>query len=151
VTVDNSEFREKESPRLRVLVVDDEPLIRWAIAETLTQAGDVVVEAADGATALRVLSEPAAAFNVVLLDLRLPDSQDLTLLSSIRRTSPAAVVVVMTAFASDDVVSGVTRLGVRQIVGKPFDLRDLAGVVHRAGSSWMPDATGQGPPAGRLR
>jgi DNA-binding response OmpR family regulator len=132
--VDKSDGHEKESPALRVLVVDDEPLIRWAIAETLTQAGDVVLEAGDGATALRTLDACGGAIDVVLLDLRLPDSHDLTLLGDIRRASRAAVVV-MTAFASADEVGVATGLGVRQIVGKPFDLRELARAVHRAGSA----------------
>lgn len=145
--MDNSGAREKEFPALRVLVVDDEALIRWAIAETLTQAGDVVLEAADGAGALRTLAACGGEVDVVVLDFRLPDSDDLTLLSNIRRMSPAAVVV-MTALASADLVCGAARLGVRQIIGKPFDLRELAGAVHRAGSPRQPGTGARCPEAG---
>ena len=67
----------KKSPRLRVLVVDDEPLIRWSLSETLEQSGHAVVEAGDAEGALRALSA-GRPFDVVLLDYRLPDSNDLT-------------------------------------------------------------------------
>ena len=79
----------KDSPRLRVLVVDDEPLIRWSLSETLEQSGHAVVEAGDALNAVRSVSagEP---FDVVLLDYRLPDSNDLELLATIRALAPAA-------------------------------------------------------------
>ena len=56
---------------LRVLVVDDEPLIRWSIAETLGAAGHQVTEAQDAASALRALAD-APSTDLVLLDFRLP-------------------------------------------------------------------------------
>ena len=71
---------------MRVLVVDDEALIRWAVSETLTTAGHDVVQAADARSALRTLGDSGGAIDVVLLDLRLPDCSDLTLLSRIRQT-----------------------------------------------------------------
>ena len=69
--------------RLRVLVVEDELLIRWAIAETLSDAGHVVIEAADAAGAVRALANSVEAIDVVALDYRLPDSRDLALLAAI--------------------------------------------------------------------
>src|SRR5689334_16545973 len=74
---------------LRVLVVDDEPLIRWCVAETLNQAGHTVMEAPDAAATLQLLGHRPAP-DVVLLDFRLPDSQDLRLLADVRRLAPSA-------------------------------------------------------------
>ena len=74
---------EKESP-LRILVVEDEALMRWAIAETLKPGGHTILQASDGAAALAVLHDPSAA-DVVLLDYHLPDSHDVALLARIRR------------------------------------------------------------------
>ena len=68
---------------LRVLVVEDELLIRWSIAKTLSSAGHSVVEAEDGAAAVRALMNPADTVDAVILDYRLPDSSDLTLLATI--------------------------------------------------------------------
>jgi CheY-like chemotaxis protein len=64
---------------LRVLVVDDEPLIRWSLSETLSEGGHLVSEAGDGESALRTLTAGPLPFDVVLLDYHLPDSHDLAL------------------------------------------------------------------------
>jgi CheY-like chemotaxis protein len=58
------------SPRLRVLVVEDELLIRYAIAETLGLAGHTVIEADKGAAAVRALTTTTEAIDVVMLDYR---------------------------------------------------------------------------------
>ena len=63
----------KNSPRLRVLVVEDERLIRWSIAETLAHAGHSVIEAEDGAAAVRALASPSDTVDAIVLDYRLPD------------------------------------------------------------------------------
>src|SRR5262245_42636889 len=61
----------------RVLVVDDEPLIRWSVAETLADAGFHVVQRADAKGARAALAQAHDVFDAVVLDLRLPDSSDL--------------------------------------------------------------------------
>jgi CheY-like chemotaxis protein len=81
-----------KSPSLRVLVVDDEPLIRWSLSETLSEDGHVVSEAGDGESALRALTASPLSFDVVLLDYHLPDSHDLALLSTIRQVAPRTAV-----------------------------------------------------------
>src|SRR6266542_1475569 len=68
-----------------VLVVDDEPLIRWAVREGLEGAGYAVVEAGTAREALASLAGAAAPVTVALLDLRLPDSNDLALLRRVLR------------------------------------------------------------------
>jgi DNA-binding NtrC family response regulator len=110
---------------LRVLVVEDELLIRWSIGETLTQAGHTVIEAEDGATAILALKNGAKDVDAVVLDYRLPDSSDLTLLASIRRLSPESAVVLMTAFGTPELTKGALDLGVYQVLQKPFELHDL--------------------------
>jgi len=128
------------SPQLRVLVVDDEPLIRWSLTETLEQAGHTVAEAPDGATAVQSVAgrEP---FDVVVLDYRLPDSNDLGLLRSIRNTCPAPAVVMMTAFGAPEIAAGALALGAYCVVPKPFEVDDMAKLVlraHRAGDTAAP-------------
>jgi DNA-binding NtrC family response regulator len=121
----------KNSPNLRVLVVDDEPLIRWSLAEVLAESGHSVTEAADGASAVRALTadEP---FDVVLLDYRLPDSDDLNLLSTIRRQTPRSAVIMMTAHGTPEMTSGALALGAYRVVPKPFEVHDLVGLVSQA-------------------
>ena len=121
----------KKSGSLRILIVDDEPLIRWSLAETLTESGHRVVEAGDGEGVLRALNE-GAQFDVVLLDYRLPDSNDLNLLATIRRTTPQTAVIMMTAFGTPEVATQALELGVYRVVSKPFEVHDMAEWVLQA-------------------
>ena len=114
---------------LRVLVVDDEPLIRWSIAETLGAAGHQVTEAQDAASALRALAD-APDTALVLLDFRLPDSNDLGLLAEIRRIAPATPVIMMTAFGTPDVTAAALKLGASKVLNKPFNMHDLEDLVR---------------------
>ena len=116
---------------LRVLVVEDELLIRWSIAETLTEAGHEVVQAADAASAVRELSHGNDP-DVVLLDLRLPDSSDLSLLSNVRRLSPRSAVVLMTAFGTPEVTAEALHLGASEVMSKPFDIHLVEPTLRRA-------------------
>ena len=126
------------SPRLRVLVVEDERLIRWAIAETLGQAGHIVIEAENGAAAVRALTTTCEAVDVVMLDYHLPDSNDLTLLVAIRRLSPASGVILMTAHGTPEVMKGALDLGAFVVMHKPFELHDLEPTLFSAFASSHP-------------
>jgi two-component system response regulator FlrC len=120
---------------LRVLIVEDELLIRWSIAETLAGAGHTVIEAEDGASAIQLLKHRADPIDAVVLDYRLPDSNDLTLLASIRRLSPESAVVLMTAFGTPEVVRGALDLGAYEVMHKPFELGDLESLLREACSA----------------
>jgi DNA-binding NtrC family response regulator len=122
----------KDSAPLRVLVVDDEPLIRWSLVQTLIDTGHETVEAVDAATAVRAVSESSLPFDVVLLDFRLPDSNDLALLSRLRRIAPATQVILMTAYGTPEVVQRALDLGVFRVVGKPLEMSELPALVSQA-------------------
>jgi DNA-binding NtrC family response regulator len=123
---------EEQSAACRVLVVDDEPLIRWAIAETLSELGYSVVEAGDGESARRVLAEASKPVDVILLDYRLPDSDNLTLLSTIRRMAPTSQVILMTAIGTPDLIQGAIDHGACRVMNKPFEMGEVAAVVQHA-------------------
>ena len=114
---------------LHVLVVDDEPLIRWSISETLGAAGHQVTEAQDAASALKALADVRGP-DLVLLDFRLPDSDDLGLLARIRQIAPAATVILMTAFGTSDITAGALELGASRVLNKPFNMHDLEDIVR---------------------
>jgi DNA-binding NtrC family response regulator len=126
---------EKKSPAQRVLVVDDEPLIRWSLAETLGDSGYQVVESSDGRGATGALEAATREFDVVLLDYRLPDSGDLSLLATIRRLAPHTQVILMTAYGSPEVVSGALNLGAFRVVTKPLEMEDVARLVAEASAA----------------
>lgn len=121
----------REDRSLRVLVVDDEPLIRWAVVETLTKAGHHVMEAGDGRSALRALAV-SPHIDVVLLDMRLPDCADLTVLSQIRQDSPDTAVVMMTAYATPEFAAQALALGVYDVMAKPFDITGCERMLRQA-------------------
>ena len=115
---------------LRVLVVDDEALIRWSVTQTLADAGMQVEQAGTGAAALAALA--AGRFDVVVLDLRLPDVDDLWLVSAVRREYPKSSIVLMTAFGTAEVMTTAQALGVRAVLNKPFELDEIANAVSAA-------------------
>ena len=115
----------------RVLVVDDDSLIRWAVAESLRTAGYDVVEAADAASALRALRSRIDA-ELVFLDLRLPDTDDLRLLAAIRQLWPHLPVILMTAHGDDELQGDALRLGAFTVLNKPFEMSDVGFLARSA-------------------
>jgi two-component system nitrogen regulation response regulator GlnG len=124
--------RRATSESVPILVIDDEPLIRWSCAETLKASGFRVIEGERGETAVAVLANPNGGAEVVLLDLILPDARDLSLLARLRRLVPAVPIVLMTAFPTPELVAEAERLGAFAVVEKPFDLNELVPLVCRA-------------------
>ena len=125
----------KKSPATHVLVVDDEALIRWSVTETLSDQGYEVEESGDGAAARSAVRNATRAFDVVLLDFRLPDSEDLTLLASLRQASPQTKIILMTAYGTPEVVRGALELGAYRVVNKPFEMQDVANLVAEAAAA----------------
>jgi len=119
-----------QSPR--VLVVDDELLIRWSLSEALTAAGYSVVEGRDAAEARRAIRDRDQRPDVVLLDYRLPDSDDLGLLKTIRTELATVPVILMTAHGTSDVVKGALDLGAYRVVSKPFEVLQMAALIAEA-------------------
>ena len=115
-----------------MLIVDDESLIRWSLAEMLIDHDYTVMEAGSGREALAVLENPPKCVEVVMLDYRLPDTNGLQLLTAIRGLSPASRIVMMTAYGTADVMAEATRLGAVCVVNKPIEMQDVAGIVSRA-------------------
>jgi DNA-binding NtrC family response regulator len=129
---------EKKSPVLSVLVVDDEPLIRWSLAEALSDCGYQVVETGDAQATRSAVRSALEGFDVILLDFRLPDSEDLALLAAIRKLTPRSQVILMTAFGTPEVISGALDLGAFRVVTKPFELHEMADLVAQAGAAPRP-------------
>ena len=117
-----------------VLVVDDEALIRWSLAEMLGERGYAVTEAGDARMAVAAIENAEEPFDVVLLDYRLPDSADLRLLEKVRRLAPSSQVIMITAHNSPELAQGAAALGAYRVVNKPFEVESLAALVNQARS-----------------
>ena len=119
-----------ESAAKRVLVAEDETLIRLDIVETLTAAGyDVIGEAADGQEAidLAVELEP----DVCVLDVKMPKVEGITAAEEILKEIPTAIVM-LTAFSQKELVQRAAEVGAMAYVTKPFDPSDLIPAVEIA-------------------
>jgi DNA-binding NtrC family response regulator len=108
---------------MKVLLVEDDRIVRITVRDALAEAGYSVTECADGTSAMRALeSEPV---DILLTDVRLPGVDGITLFRSARRAQSRCAVVLMTAFADTEDAVTVMREGARDYVEKPFEIDEL--------------------------
>jgi DNA-binding NarL/FixJ family response regulator len=120
---------ERSGP-IRVMVVDDHPMWRDAVARDLAEAGyDVVATAADGAQALRVAG--AARPDVVVLDLQLPDASGVDVTRGLRAACPAARVLVLSASGEQQDVLDAVKAGAVGYLLKSAALPEFLDAVRR--------------------
>src|SRR5262245_46014942 len=112
-----------------ILVVDDEKLIRWSLADRLTQEGYRVLEAETAEQALERVND---GVDLVLLDYRLPDSDGLKVLKKIKEDDPDILVILLTAFSSVDTAVEAMKAGAYHYANKPFHLDEIALLVEKA-------------------
>ena len=115
----------------KVLVVDDDPGVRYTIREILESADFEVAEAADGAQALERVDK-GAPFQLVITDLRMPKIDGLELLRKLSGRAPAPRVILITAHGSESHAVEAMKLGAYDYFRKPFELEELLAVVQRA-------------------
>ncbi len=108
---------------MRLLLAEDDRIVRITVRDALEEQGYAVTDCADGTAALRSLE--AEPFDLVLTDVRLPMVDGITLFRHVRRTQPGAAVVVMTAYADTADAVSVMREGARDYLLKPFEMDEL--------------------------
>ena len=114
----------------RILVVDDEKLIRWSVGERLQRGGYEVLSAESGEEALEVLA--AQAPDLVLLDVRLPGIDGLVTLQRALAQSPELAVLMMSAHSTVDIAVEAMKHGAIDFLVKPFPFQALDAAVERA-------------------
>ena len=116
-------------PKATILVVDDEALIRWSLAERLKADGYDVLEAETGRAALDKLPE---GVDLILLDYRLPDTDGVTVLRKAKEFDQDILVILLTAYASVETAVEAMKLGAYHFANKPFNLDEVSAIVERA-------------------
>lgn len=109
--------------RPKILIVDDEPELRSSLKEILENNGFEVWESGSGNETKQFLENVFP--DVILLDLKLPDSDGLDLLPTIRRLSPDSEVIIMTGYATLESAVRATKLGAYDYIQKPVDSKRL--------------------------
>ena len=111
-----------------ILIVDDEPALRFALGELLGERGHRVITAASGHEALTSLDDA----DVVLSDLNMPGMDGLALLAEIAARDPSLPVLLLTAHGSERVAVQALKAGAYDYLTKPVDLRQFRTVVASA-------------------
>jgi CheY-like chemotaxis protein len=121
------------APRLRVLVVDDEPTLRDVVADYLQDSGYIVDQAEDGVQALERMR--TARPDVIILDLVLPVMDARELVRAMRAIPCFAAIPVVLLSAAHDLPRATEELQPRASLAKPVDLDVLLAVVARVATS----------------
>jgi len=115
---------------MKILVVDDEPSIRFSLAELLGEEGHDVREAPHAPAALAMLDEAPA--DLVLSDLTMPAMDGLQLLDEVRARHPQTLFVLVTAHGDERTAVRALKNGAYDYVPKPFDNDEVRALVRRA-------------------
>jgi len=123
--------RDAQAPRRRVLVVDDDDLVRSALVRTLNTAGYEVRDAASAEQALELLKESPA--EIVMSDHLMPDMTGLELLKRVRDRHPDCLRIIITGHAEMNVaIEAINQGEVYRFVTKPWDNTELKVMLHVA-------------------
>ena len=115
--------------RTRILIVDDEEIVRESLSAWLEKDGYTLATAPDGETALdRIRNE---RWSILLVDLKMPGIDGLRVLEQARTLQPEAAAVIMTAYATVDTAVEAMKLGAYDYLVKPFDPEELSLMIQK--------------------
>lgn len=114
----------------KILVVDDESLIRDFLAETLSRKNIEVTVAENGKRAYELLKENV--YDIMITDMKLPDSTGIDILKKCKELSPQTIVIIITAFGSIDNAVEAMRLGAFNYLLKPFSPDTIEALIEKA-------------------
>jgi len=113
-----------------ILIIDDEPNMRWVLGRALEQAGYTVYPADSGDEATSLLMREAV--DLVLLDLKLRGEDGLTILRRLRERQPELLVIILTAYGTVPTAVEAMQLGAADFLRKPFDVEEVTFKIARA-------------------
>lgn len=116
--------------KAKILVIDDEKLLRWSMQQNLSKEGYTVITAERGLEGLKLFIEESP--DIVLLDIHLPDVSGINVLESIKKEDPNAVVIMVTAFGDIETAVKTIKFGAYDFVEKPFNLEKLRLLIAKA-------------------
>ena len=125
---------------MRVLLVDDHPLFRQALAATVRQINpDIAIEQVDTLSEARAVLAANGADTLVLLDLKLPDSQGISGLLGLKAYAPHAAVAIVSASSDRETVQTAQACGAAGFISKAVGVEELTAAIETlfTGESWF--------------
>jgi DNA-binding NtrC family response regulator len=119
---------------MKILIVDDDEVMRTLLREVLEKSGYAVQLAASGEAAIKLLR--TSSFPVVVSDIRMLELDGMAVLREAKKSSAATAVILMTGFGSMEGAIEAVREGAFDYISKPFKMDDLKAVVQRAAKHW---------------
>lgn len=116
-------------PKINILVVDDEEIVRDSLSGWLEEDGYHVVKAENGRKALERL--PERDWNLAMVDLKMPGMDGIELMEEIRKVRPDTTVIIMTAYATVDTAVKAMKHGAYDYIVKPFNPEDLSLTIRK--------------------
>jgi CheY-like chemotaxis protein len=113
-----------------VLVVEDEHLLRQAVAKMLRKSGFKVLEAADGSTAIDILRANAGSIDVIFLDISIPGASPLEVVAESEKARADTRVLLTSAYSQEMIANTMRAPQIRGFIRKPFQLGDLLRVLR---------------------
>jgi two-component system, NtrC family, response regulator AtoC len=117
--------------RKKILIVDDEKLVRWALTQKCAEFGYQTLEAENGEEAIRALQQDDTV-DAILLDVHLPNLSGIEVLEKLKQTGETRSVIMMTADPQLDDVKAALRLGAYDFVSKPISFEELSVTLQNA-------------------
>ncbi len=114
----------------RILVIDDEKLIRWTLEQYLAREGYDVVTADSAEKGLAIINDEAP--DLILLDNRLPEMTGLELLETLNAPERGLMVIMITAYGLVETAVKAMKLGAYDYISKPFNLEEITFVIRKA-------------------
>jgi DNA-binding NtrC family response regulator len=114
----------------KIMIVDDERLVRWSLRQKCEEWGYQVVEADGGGVALKLAQRESP--DLVLLDVRMPDLTGIEVLDQLKKNGDARAVIMITADPQLDDVKAALKLGAYDFIGKPIDFDELHVAIKNA-------------------
>ena len=114
----------------KILIIEDEKLIRFSLIDRLTKESFEVAEAEDGKTGLALLADNE--YDLLILDYRLPDTDGLKILAQVRESHSEVPVILMTAYSTVENAVEAMRLGAYSYLTKPFNMDEMVLNVEKA-------------------
>jgi len=129
-TIDKWLRQQARGTRLRILVVDDDPIIGHLFKEALEGAGHTVVTASSGAEGLQYVER--LDLDLIFLDLKMPEIDGAELLRRIRKFKPDVPVTIVTGYPDSEIMARALEQGPFAVMKKPFGVADITAAVNHA-------------------